>query len=97
MTMPAWYMDMWVNAPLPVMSPSAHTPGAARMWLVHRDGPQALVDAHRAGADPGEVGAPAGGHQQRVTGEVLPAVQGDGEASGAGPGDGRSGGGRSAP
>ena len=32
MTMPAWYMDMWVNAPLPVMSPSAHTPGAARMW-----------------------------------------------------------------
>ena len=31
MTMPAWYMDMWVKAPLPVMSPSAHTPGAARM------------------------------------------------------------------
>ena len=32
MTIPAWYMDMWVNAPLPVMSPSAHTPGAARRW-----------------------------------------------------------------
>ena len=31
MTMPAWYMDMWVKAPLPVISPSAHTPGAARM------------------------------------------------------------------
>ena len=31
-TIPAWYVDMWVNAPLPVMSPIAHTPGAARRW-----------------------------------------------------------------
>ena len=29
--MSAWYMDMWVNAPLPVTSPSAHTPSAARI------------------------------------------------------------------
>ena len=28
----AWYMDMWVNAPWPVMSPMAHTPGATRRW-----------------------------------------------------------------
>ena len=30
-TMSAWYMDMWVNAPLPVTSPIAHTPSAARI------------------------------------------------------------------
>ena len=27
----AWYMDMWVNAPWPVMSPIAHRPSAARI------------------------------------------------------------------
>ncbi len=26
--MSAWYMAIWVNAPLPVASPTAHTPGA---------------------------------------------------------------------
>src|SRR6266702_4209142 len=29
--MPAWYMATWVNAPLPVTSPIAHTPSAARI------------------------------------------------------------------
>ena len=31
MAMPAWYMDMWVKAPLPVISPMAQTPSAARI------------------------------------------------------------------
>ena len=29
--MPAWYMATWVNAPLPVISPIAHSPPAARI------------------------------------------------------------------
>jgi len=58
-----WYIDTWVNGPMPVTSPMAHSPGppggARRLGstspLVEPDGahPQTL-----------QVGAPAGRHQQ---------------------------------
>src|SRR5262249_45768685 len=59
--------------------------------VVHRDGAQPLVDPGRAGADRGEVSAPAGGHQQRLTGELRPAGQGDRETAGGGVGAADSG------
>ena len=67
-TMFAWYMDMWVNAPCPVTSPMAHTPGAARIWSSTGMVRPRLVHAEHADAEPGQVGAPPGGHQHRVRG-----------------------------
>jgi hypothetical protein len=42
-------------------------PGGRPQVIVHRDGAQGLVDAHRADADPRQVGPAAGGDQQRLT------------------------------
>ena len=78
--MSAWYMDMWVNAPWPVMSPMAHTPGRDPQVVIHRDGVRALVHAHHAHADPGQVSPPPGRDEQRVPGHLGAVGQGQGEA-----------------
>ena len=76
MTMPAWYMDIWVKAPLPVMSPSAHTPGAARRW------PSTGMARSRSSIP--AAAAPTAARSARrpvatssaLAGELLPAVEG---------------------
>ena len=78
-TMPAWYMDMWVNAPVPTMSPIAQTPGAARIRSSTGIGPGLLVDAHRARADPGQVDPPSRSHQQPLGAQHITTVQRHGE------------------
>src|SRR6201996_5381586 len=78
-TMPAWYIDMWVNAPWPVMSPMAHTPSAApRPPAVVRDHLRRLVQADSRHAQRGQVG-PAPGRDQQPLGGQRRIVQAHGE------------------
>ena len=75
--MSAWYIEMWVNAPLPVTSPTAqHARRVHRACRVvdrtSARGP-APVQADRVNAERGEVGPAAGCHQQPLGGQ-LPAV-----------------------
>ena len=65
--MSAWYIDTWVNAPLAVTSPTAHTPSHHPEMVVHGDGVGIVVDPERlASAQAGQGRAPAGGHQQAL-------------------------------
>ena len=69
--MAAWYIATWVNAPLPVMSPTAHSPSAARSRSSTAMAPGGLVEADRADAERREVGAAAGGDQQPLGGRLA--------------------------
>ena len=51
----AWYIDMCVNAPLPVMSPIAQSPSPARMSLVGVERPGVRVEPDGVQAEVGEV------------------------------------------
>ena len=62
--MSAWYIAMWVKAPLPVMSPSAHRPGARRASARRPATARRRRDPDGPGAQRGEVGAPAGADEE---------------------------------
>ncbi len=78
--MSAWYMDMCVNAPLPVTSPIAHTPVRRAHPAVGGYGPGRLVQADRGHAERGQVDPAPGGDEQPLGGYGAHA-QVDGEVA----------------
>ena len=66
--MPAWYMDMCVNAPLPVISPIAHTPSAARIQPSVGISWAASIQADGRHAERGQVDPAPGGDEQPLGG-----------------------------
>ena len=66
-----WYIDTWVNAPLPVMSPMAQTPSATRIRSSGSSTRRVRVEADVLEAEAGEVGATAGRDEQLLGGQLL--------------------------
>ena len=75
----AWYIDMWVKAPLPTMSPIAHSLSPARIRASVSTDRAVGVEPDRLEAEVGDVGPPAGRDEQPVGREVERGAAGVGE------------------
>ena len=74
-----WYIDTWVNAPLPVTSPIAQSPSRRRAHpVVDLDGARSRVEPDRLEAEVVEVGGAPGGDQELVGGQLLAGRRGRG-------------------
>ena len=70
-----WYIETWVNAPLPVTSPMAQSPSAAPQPVVDLDRARRRVEPDRLQAEVVEVGRAPGGDQQLVGDDLLVALR----------------------
>ena len=70
-----WYIETWVNAPLPVTSPSDPEPSAGPHPLVDLDGARGRVEADGLEAEVVEVGGAPRGDQQLVGVQLLPVAE----------------------